>query len=91
MTRIRYLLILLVIFASACSTTKYLQPGQKLYDGGKVKIVDKNAKKSDRKALTGELEGLLRPKPNSKILGMRFKLWVYDKTRTQKRRGLRHY
>ena len=91
MTRIRYLLILLVIFASACSTTKYLQPGQKLYDGGKVKIVDKNAKKSDRKAQTGELEGLLRPKPNSKILGMRFKLWVYDKTRTQKRRGLRHY
>lgn len=91
MTRFRYLIILVAFFTSACSTTKYLQPGQKLYDGGEVKITDKSADKGDASALTDELKTLLRPKPNAKILGLRFKLWVYNKTRTNKRRGLRHY
>jgi len=91
MTRLRYIIILLAVFVSACSTTKYLAPGQKLYTGGEIKITDKNTTKSEASALNEELEDLLRPKPNAKILGLRFKLWVYDKTRTNKRRGLRHY
>lgn len=77
---------------SACSTTKNLPPGQKLYDGGQIKIEDKaNTTKAESGALTDELEALLRPAPNGKILGMRFKLWVYEKTMTNKKRGLRHY
>jgi outer membrane protein insertion porin family len=91
MAKIRYLLIVFTCFVSACSTTKYLAPGQKLYTGGKVKIEDKNTTKSEAKALTGELEGLLRPVPNSTILGLRVKLWIYDKTKTPKRKGLSHY
>ena len=91
MAKLKYLYILIIIFISACSTTKHLAPGQKLYNGGQIKIADKNVKKSEAHALTEELEDLLRPKPNSKILGLRFKLWVYDKTRTNKKRGLRHY
>ena len=91
MARPRYLFILIAVLISACSTTKYLAPGQKLYTGGQVKIDDKNTKKSDAKALSTELEGLLRPLPNGKILGLRFKLWVYDKTKTNKKRGLKHY
>src|ERR1700744_5297414 len=90
--RIRsYIFVLIAVVLSACSTTKYLAPGQKLYGGAQVNIDDKNIKKSDAKALSTELEGLLRPKPNGKILGLRFKLWVYEKTKTNKRRGLRHY
>ena len=93
MTKFRYLLIvLLALFASACSTTKYLLSGQKLYDVAEVKITDKeNTKKSESKALSGELVALARPHPNGKILGLRYKLWIYDKTRTNKRRGLKHY
>lgn len=92
MGKLRYILILFTVFISACSTTKYLAPGQKLYDGGEIKIADKqNTTKSEAKALEAELGTLLRPKPNSKILGLRYKLWIYDKTRTNKRRGLRHY
>jgi len=91
MARYRYLFILFAVFVSACSTTKYLRPGQKLYNGGEIKITDKNATRSEGHAITEELEDLLRPKSNSKILGLRFKLWVYNKTRTNKRRGLRHY
>ena len=91
MTKIRYLFIVITFFVSACSTTKFLAPGQKLYTGGQVKIDDKNTAKSEAKTLTEELEGLLRPKPNGKILGLRVKLWIYDKTKTQKRKGLSHY
>ncbi|MDB4926256.1 BamA/TamA family outer membrane protein [Mucilaginibacter sp.] len=92
MTKLRYILIILfVAFISACSTTKYLAPGQKLYTGSQVKIVDKDIKKSDAKALNAELLAMLRPKPNTTILGLRYKLWIYNKTRTNKVRGLRHY
>jgi outer membrane protein insertion porin family len=91
MAKLRYSYILIAVFISACSTTKYLAPGQKLYTGGKVKIDDKNVKKSEAKALSTELEGLLRPLPNGSILGLRVKLYIYDKTRTNKRRGLKHY
>jgi len=91
MNRLSYIFILIVVFISACSTTKYLPAGQKLYTGGQVKIVDKDIKKSDAKALTTDLTALLRPKPNSSILGLRFKLYIYEKTQTKKNRGLKHY
>jgi outer membrane protein insertion porin family len=91
MTKFRYLFVLVTLFASACSTTKFLAPGQKLYTGGEIKIADKNVTKSEAKALSGELEGLLRPVPNTKILGLRYKLWIYDKTRKNKGHGLSHY
>src|SRR5471030_3279891 len=91
MAKLRYLFISIAILFSACSTTKFLAPGQKLYTGGQVNIVDKTMKKSDSKDLKAELEGLLRPKPNGKILGLRVKLWIYDKTKTTKKTGLRHY
>jgi len=91
MTKRSYIFFLIAVLLSACSTTKYLAPGQKLYTGAQVKVIDKNTTKSESKALTEELEDLLRPKPNAKILGLRFKLWVYEKTKTNKVRGLRHY
>ncbi len=87
---IRYLLFL-TIFLQACSNTKYLTGNQKLYVGGKVNIINKGLKKSDRKGLTDELTGLLRPKPNSTILGLRPKLYLYNITRTTKKKGLKHY
>jgi len=91
MAKFRYLYILTVVFISACSTTKYLAPGQKLYTRGEVKITNQDIKKSDARALSNELKGLLRPIPNAAILGLRFKLWVYEKTKTKKTKGLRHY
>jgi outer membrane protein insertion porin family len=91
MAKLRYLFIFLALFVSACSNTKYLAPNQKLYTGGEIKIDDKDMKKSDASALKSDLSGLLRPQPNGSILGLRFKLWVYNKTRTNKKKGLRHY
>jgi outer membrane protein assembly factor BamA len=89
MLKIRYILI--IVFFSACSTTKYLAPGQKLYTGAQVKITDKAIKKSEAKALSADLESLLRPQPNSTILGLRVKLWFYERYKTPKKKGLKHY
>ena len=92
MIKLRYILIILIaVFVSACSTTKNLPPGQKLYTGPQVKIVDKDTKKAEKKALTTEMTGLVRPKPNGSILGLRVKLYIYQKTLTNKKRGLKHY
>jgi len=92
MARYKYFLIAITIFLSACSTTKFLAPGQKLYDDAQVKLTaDTSTKKSEAGDLKDEMEDLVRPRPNSKILGLRFKLWVYNKTRTKKTKGLAHY
>ncbi|BAU55350.1 translocation and assembly module lipoprotein TamL [Mucilaginibacter gotjawali] len=91
MARIRYLFVFIIVLISACSTTKYLAPGQKLYNGAQIKITDKNTSKSEAHAITEELEDLLRPKPNNKILGLRFKLYEYEKNKTNKKKGLKHF
>ncbi|RYE29807.1 MAG: hypothetical protein EOP42_13565 [Sphingobacteriaceae bacterium] len=87
---IRYLL-LLTVFLNACSNTKYLANGQRLYVGGKVNVVNKDIKKNDKKALSASLASLLRPKPNASILGLRPKLYLYNITKTTKKKGIKHY
>jgi outer membrane protein insertion porin family len=81
--RIKYLL-LFTLFAASCSNTKYLPQGEKLYTGAEVKIEDKDLKKKEAKALSTELKSLVRPKPNGSILGLRVKLWIYNKTKARK-------
>src|SRR5579872_2006828 len=81
------------LLLDACSTVKYLAPNQKLYIGGQVTIpdTDENVTTKDAKGISEELTGLLRPRPNAKTLGLRVKLWLYDKTKTNKKKGLRHW
>ncbi|MDN3583781.1 BamA/TamA family outer membrane protein [Mucilaginibacter flavus] len=88
---LRYLLVLAVLL-NACSNTKYLAPGQKLYTGGEVKITDKDSlKKGEAGIITSDLTSLLRPYPNGSILGLRFKLYIYNITKTKKTKGLAHW
>lgn len=76
----------------SCSNLKYLPSGEKLYIGGDVKIERDSMKASEKKALRAELKGLLRPKPNSTILGLRPKLFAYNIAGTPKKaRGLRNW
>jgi outer membrane protein assembly factor BamA len=81
--RLTYI-ILLAVFASACSNTKYLTKGQKLYTGPEVKVDTAELTKSDQKFIAAEMKALVRPVPNSKILGLRYKLWIYNKTHTRR-------
>jgi outer membrane protein insertion porin family len=80
---IKYLLFLSLL-VSACSTTKYIPPNEKLYTGSSVKVADKDIKSSDAKAISSELNATVRPQPNSSLLGLRIKLWLYYKTKARK-------
>lgn len=71
MKLILYISILLVCL-NACSPK--LAPGETLFTGATVKIENTESGARSRRALAKELEGLVRPRPNSKFLGIRFKL-----------------
>lgn len=71
-------LMALSFFIASCSNTKHLPEGDNLFIGPKVTIHDKEGKRSYRKVVKKDLEGAVRPKPNSKVLGVRLKLTVYN-------------
>lgn len=83
---------LVAIVAVSCSSTKNLPDKEQLYIGAEVKIEDDSPSGSKRKELKEELESLLRPKPNSKFLGMRSKLFFYNLAgNPDKKGGLRNW
>ena len=66
----------IVFITSSCSNTKFVPAGDKLYTGARVGIRDRKISAKQKKVLRGDLEGLTRPRPNTKILGARVKLWA---------------
>ncbi|WP_293744598.1 BamA/TamA family outer membrane protein [uncultured Pedobacter sp.] len=73
------LLVLACLVWAACSSTKSLKPGQHLYTGAEVKInPDSSGKIDDEKQVKRDLESKTRPRPNSSILGIKFKLGIYN-------------
>lgn len=88
----KYYIPLLLLMLYGCSNTKYLQEGDMLYVGSEVKLEDTLMTKSERKAMKAEMEDLLRPKPNRKILGWRFKLTMYNLAgEPKKNKGIRYW
>ncbi|HEX7367771.1 MAG TPA: hypothetical protein VF273_11775 [Pelobium sp.] len=85
-----YLLIICTLVAS-CSNTKYLPKGELLYVGAKIKIEGDSVPKKEKSFLKEQLESVLRPLPNSSILGLRPKLWIYNITKTDKQKGIKHF
>ena len=87
------LFITVAMLLGACSNLKYLQPGQALYTGADVKINPDSAKKtSGEKDLQETLEGLSRPEPNKKFLGLRYKLFFYNLAgEPKKSKGIRYW
>jgi outer membrane protein insertion porin family len=84
--------ILLLTVVTACNVTKRLPPGEKLYTGATVKIEDKDLSKKKRKALASDLKSFIRPKTNTSILGIRYKLWIYQVVDTPKKaKGIRNW
>ncbi|MDP3469421.1 MAG: BamA/TamA family outer membrane protein [Daejeonella sp.] len=78
MNRIIFGFLFGIIFLSSCGVTKFVPENDKLYTGASVKIDDKDISKKKKKVLVNDLEGVLRPKPNSKVLGIPFKLMIYN-------------
>ncbi len=81
----------ITFFVASCSNTKYLPKGELLYVGAKVNVEGDSVKKKEKSILRDELESILRPRPNSSILGLRPKLWIYNITKTDKQKGIKHF
>lgn len=80
-------LLAFCVFVASCSSTKNLPAGDALYTGAKITFKDSKLPHKKKKALTAELASLTRPKPNSKILGIPFKLNIYNAF-ANKKKGL---
>lgn len=87
------LLIISGLVWAACSNTKYLKPGQKLYTGAEVVINPDSSKKiDDQKEVKSVLETKTRPRPNKSILGLRPKLYFYNLAgEPAKPKGFKHW
>lgn len=83
MIRKFYIAALLIGIISSCGVKKFIPEGEQLYTGTTL-VLQADFSKKEKKQLQGDLEGLIRPKPNSKILGIRFGLWSYYKGQKEK-------
>lgn len=79
-----FFLLIISLFWTACSNTKHLPKGEKLYTGASMNFKGSSITARQRKALREDLEGLTRPKPNTKVLGFRLKLSIYNLFRNKK-------
>src|SRR5215203_1234400 len=86
--RIR-LIVFYAVFLAACSPTKHIPEGDALYTGATVKLNAENVSKQQKKVLDADLQGLTRPKPNGKFLGIPFKLLLWNTFYTTKQKGLK--
>ena len=76
-------------FWAACSPTKHIPEGDALYTGATVNLSADNVTVRQKKVLHADLEGLTRPRPNSRFLGIPFKLMLWNFFYTTKEKGLR--
>ncbi|MDX5478188.1 MAG: hypothetical protein LPJ98_06985, partial [Cyclobacteriaceae bacterium] len=83
MIRKLYIAAFLIGIFSSCGVKKFIPEGEHLYTGSTLELRAELSKKEE-KQLQGDLESLIRPKPNSKILGVRFGLWSYYKGQKEK-------
>lgn len=82
-------LLICWLTAGGCFNAQKLPRGQRLYNGAKVKVNPGLTAIKNQKGLTTDLESLLRPKPNSSILGLQPKLWLWSISKPHKK-GLNH-
>ena len=72
------LIISALFFLAACNTTKLVPKGDALYTGATVKVSDSTLSKKQKNKVIDLTEHLPRPIPNSKFLGIPFKLFFYN-------------
>lgn len=76
---ISYCIVLAVLCAGgSCNTTKNIPANDALYTGATIKVEGDATTAKKRKAIKAQLQTLTRPKPNSKILGLPFKLYFWN-------------
>ncbi len=70
--------VIVIFLLAACNATKKVPANDALYTGATLKLKNSSAASKYNKVLESDLKALLRPKPNSSILGIKFKLALYN-------------
>lgn len=82
---------LALLALAGCSATRKVPEGEFLYVGHKIDITVKR-EMPDRKAAKEELDDVVTPKPVSSFLGMRPRLWLWQRiSEPKKPRGFKHW
>ncbi len=87
---LRAVVILLAGASSwGCSNLKYLQEDQTLYTGSSIQIETQDRIR-EKGMIESELQDVITPEPNKKILGLRPWLWMYNIAGEPTGKGLRY-
>lgn len=79
----RFIIVIFLIALQSCSVKKFIPDDEYLYTGAEITI-ESDTIIRDKPKLKAELENVLRPKPNSKILGLRLGLYYNYKAQREK-------
>lgn len=77
-----YIFLLFFLVLTGCNVQRFVPENQKLFNGSSLRLKKAGYHVDGRTDLKNELEALLTPAPNQKILGARVKLWAYFKSHT---------
>jgi outer membrane protein insertion porin family len=83
----RWIFIIGILFLYACNITKLVPKGDALYMGATVKVSDSTLSKKEKNKIVDLTEHLPRPVPNSRFLGIPFKLLFYNMAGNPKKKG----
>ncbi|TCJ17740.1 hypothetical protein EPD60_06010 [Flaviaesturariibacter flavus] len=73
------------VVLAACGATKHLPPGEHLYTGPRIEQVNnQDLSARQKKVIHEDLEDMVRPKPNTRFLGIPIKLGIYNMFRKAK-------
>ncbi|MFD2200613.1 BamA/TamA family outer membrane protein [Shivajiella indica] len=75
--------LILMILLGSCSVKRFIPEDESLYTGAELKL-NVDLPKKELKGLQSELEALIKPDPNRKFLGSRFRLWSHYKGSKEK-------
>ena len=70
--------IISLLFIMSCNSTKLVPKGDALYTGATIKVKDSTLSRKEKNRIIDQTEHLPRPLPNSKFLGIPFKLFLYN-------------
>lgn len=79
--------IIMAMAVVSCDPVKHLQKGEELYTGAEIKL---KPPPKHAKSIRKDMENLLRPIPNTTILGMRPGLFFYNISKKPKGKGLNY-
>ena len=79
--------IFAILICTSCNVNKLVKKGDALYTGASVKVADSTLSNKEKKSVVEKTEGLPRPKPNSKFLGIPVKLDLYSLSGDPKKGG----